>query len=1353
MKQPRIIKKHLLILFIFFSTFSYGDELSFEHIGFEKGLSQITVFSLYQDENAGIWMGTNDGLMHYHGNNVENISSNKIDTELTSGFVSSICGDKQGHVYALINNRIIEYDLKLQRIQLLLLPKNLSLKHISAINYGRNGLWIGTTNMVYFYQNEKTTIYATLPSKNLNITALCQTLDGKLIVGTLEKGVYIIDGAQKQFNFLPSCVNVNMIYEDSKRNIWICTSESGLFKIDNQLQIKAFTNSGSPFNRISSNVVRSVCEDNNGNLWIGTFSGLDKLNLVSNEIQHYGVSSDRRHSLSSQSIRSIIKDTHGIIWIGTYYGGINYFNPDQDIYTYYDFKKSLSDFVYPIIGKIIEDKRGDFWICTDGKGLIYFNKLNKTYQYFSTENSGISGNNIKSIYYDATNDLLWIGTYRNGLNKLNIKTKQFTHFKIGVQNSNVPTEFQETVQNIVPYQGSLLLGTLFGVCCFDVNTCQTKHLAFTETIRDMLIEGNVLWIAKPNGLAKFNLLTGKTERELKQNPQSDISLPKNRISKLLIDSKNRFWIATDGGGIALLNRKNFTVDIFNTSNCGLESNNVSCIAESKYGYLLAGTNKGFSRINVEQKKSINYSSKNGFSLASLTFGSIFNSTSGEVVMGGIDGMTTFREESLTNLGKPYKMRFNDLWVNNQKVSPMDNTGILKQALPYCTELQFLHDHRIISFEFATDNYIKANQPNFQYKLEGFDKQWINFDAKNTINYMNLPSGSYILKVRSQMNEDTKNSQIIELKITILPPLFARWYSFLLYFLLILGLSVWIFRFYQSRLLLRTSLEYERREKEQNEIVNQSKLRFFTNVSHEFRTPLTLILGQLEMLMQSAKIAPNLYKSIVNVHNNALKLHQLISELLDFRKQEQGFKKLKVSEHNLVEYLEEIILSFQEFSKFHGIELKFSTNREEIQVWFDYIELQKVFYNLISNAFKFTPKGGRIFILVEATDSWIRVSVEDSGAGIPKESLDKIFERFYQAENEDDAGLLNKGTGIGLALAKGIVDLHRGKITVQSTKKIGSVFMVELMLGNAHFLNYDYVEVSDNLDESISTYKIQTLLDNDFLKEASDNQSKHFKEKPTLLIVEDNDNLRQMLVQLFESMYNVIEANNGKTALQLAIEKHPDLILSDVMMPEMNGNDMCAKLKENFETCHIPVVLLTAQTSLEQNIDGLKRGADDYITKPFNVKILVTRCNNLLLGRKILQEKFSKQIDISTFNVATNSMDQNFIQRAIEIVEANLDKDVLDVNFLCSEMAIGRRVFFYKMKSITGQTPNDFIQNIRLKKAAWIILNVPNKQISEISEELGYNSVSYFGKCFKAKFGVFPSAYRSAMKGEEEDTSH
>ncbi len=495
----------ILTLHWFCFGFVYPNDITFERLGFEKGLSQITIYSLYQDEHGEVWIGTNDGLMRYSGNSVENVSSTSADLELSSGGVTSICGDKNGHIYALINERIIEYDLNLQKLRLLPLPKTMLSERIMAITFGKNGLWFATSNRVFNYQNENTKLYTIVNKSGVQIITLCETTDGNLMLGTLDDGVYIIDNAQKQFNIIPEKIGIYTIYEDSKQNVWVCTRENGLYKIDIQRQISIFNDKSGPSKSLSGNIVRSVCEDNDNNLWIGTFGGLDKMNLSTYDVKHYGTSTEKRYSLSNQSVRCLMKDNQGTIWVGTYYGGVNYFYPNLNVSQYYDLKKSETDFTYPIVGKIIEDKRGDLWICTDGKGLAHFNRKSRSYRYFSNQNSKIAGNNIKTINYDATNDVLWIGTFRYGLYKLEIKTERITPYSIGGEKSNVPNEYLETVQAIVPYKNFLLLGTLHGLVAFDKNTSKTTQLQITKTIRDFILENDILWVAQPDALVKYNL--------------------------------------------------------------------------------------------------------------------------------------------------------------------------------------------------------------------------------------------------------------------------------------------------------------------------------------------------------------------------------------------------------------------------------------------------------------------------------------------------------------------------------------------------------------------------------------------------------------------------------------------------------------------------------------------------------------------------------------------------------------------------------------------------------------------------------------------------------------------------------
>lgn len=1095
--------KRITLLVLLLLNFLYASsniaELSIEHLGFEKGLSQITVFSLYQDENGGIWIGTNDGLMHYRGNTVENLSTSRPKMDLASGIVTSICGDGKGHVYALINNKIVEYDLKKEDLHFLSLPKDLMNKRITAIAKGLNGMWIGMSNGIYQYQNGNTIRYTFLSNPNTIISALCETSKSKLFVGTSDMGAFIIDNAQKEFHVLPQCGTVNSITEDSKKNIWICSNENGLYKIDNQLNVKLFTVGGDPTQKISSNVVRSVCEDNNDNLWIGTFSGLDKMNLSTSQIEHYGLSSDQRHSLSSNSIRCITKDKQGTIWLGTYYGGINYFNPEPEIFKFYEFKKTQSDFSYPIIGKIVEDKRGDYWICSDGKGLIYFNKAKDAYFYFSTTNSAISGNNIKSIYYDQLHDGLWIGTYRNGINWLDIASKRFTHFKIGAPNSTISNELQETVQSIVPYNDKLFLGTLFGIFSFDIKSGIATHILLSNSIRDMLIEGNYLWIAGQDGLTKFDLVSNKILKVYIQNTQQTNNLPKNRITKLYLDRKKRLWLSTDGSGLAVLDKKTDKFILYNTYSCGMESDNVSCLSESKYGYILAGTNKGFSRIDVERNKSYNYSSKNGFPILSMSYGSITASRDGQLLMGGIDGMAIFKEDALTNSGKDFNMKFTGLWVNNRKVLPDDETGILKQALPYIQEIEFKYDQKIIAFEFATDNFIKANQPNFQYKLEGFDKQWLEFDQKNPITYMNLPSGTYTLKVRSLLQQAADDKGGIELKIIVLPPIYARWYAYLLYIILITGIAAWIIRFYQSRLILRTSLQYERREKEQNEIVNQSKLRFFTNISHEFRTSLTLSIVSIEKLGRNRNEVPQeMQKKHLTIQRNASILLRLINQLVDFRKFEQSKMILNVSQENIVAFLENISSSFSDLVLNKKIRFNFTHSASEIMAWIDADKIEKNIYNFLSNAFKFTPGGGQIELDVDEDNDFIKISVKDTGVGIPEDSQHHIFELFYQSKRNKQNS--SGGTGIGLSFSKGFAELHHGDIRFTSCEGEGCCFVVTLKKGFSHFETSElqgHQPISESMDRPLLSHLGELKMDD---VAAPVRVAGH---KSTILIVEDN----------------------------------------------------------------------------------------------------------------------------------------------------------------------------------------------------------------------------------------------------------
>ena len=553
------------------------------------------------------------------------------------------------------------------------------------------------------------------------------------------------------------------------------------------------------------------------------------------------------------------------------------------------------------------------------------------------------------------------------------------------------------------------------------------------------------------------------------------------------------------------------------------------------------------------------------------------------------------------------------------------------------------------------------------------------------------------------------------------------------------------RFKTRLAALKSSLEFERKEKERIEELNQVKLRFFTNISHEFRTPLTLILGQIEVLMQM-DLGTTIYNRILRIYKNAWHMRNLISELLDFRKQEQGYLKLKVEEQNLVTFTRQIYMCFYEYAQKKEITYRFDNVEETISVWFDSKQLQKVIFNLLSNAFKYTPNKGSIRVEVRMLASQAIVSVCDTGVGIPEEHISKIFERFYQTDNSSSFTL---GTGIGLALAKGIMNMHHGKIDVESTVGKGTKFTLSLPLGNRHFSDEEMATVESResviISEAVPMLPFEQIMD---VEEEKTKVQENIKEedKPIILLVDDNEELLSMLEDLFLPIYKVYIAHDGREGLEMARQIQPDLIISDVMMPEMSGKELCYKIKTNVELSHISVVLLTAQTSVEYVVEGLMFGADDYVTKPFNVKVLIARCNNLIKNKKRLIAHYAgKTITESPVTEAINERDKELLAKCVNIIKENFENPAFDVTALASELCVGRSKLYMQFKQMTGLTPNEFILKIKLDEAMSLLKNHPELNISEISIRLGFSSPRYFSKSFKAFFGVAPQTVRSRKK--------
>lgn len=634
---------------------------------------------------------------------------------------------------------------------------------------------------------------------------------------------------------------------------------------------------------------------------------------------------------------------------------------------------------------------------------------------------------------------------------------------------------------------------------------------------------------------------------------------------------------------------------------------------------------------------------------------------------------------------------------------------------------------------------------------GFDKKWIK-TSQTEVHYTNLDPGTYTLRVAAINNSSNQSGDItdkeISMQLTISAPWYATWWAFLLYIISFIGC---LYYFISSRIAKRTlalSLEKERFEKQQIEQLNQEKLVFFTNVSHEFRTPLTLIISHIDIILQKSSLNPSIYNQILKIRKNAQQMSNLISELLEFRKLEQNHKTLQISQQDITPFLKEIYFSFVDYAHLRNIHYDFQLSETPTLCWFDSQLLEKVFFNLLSNAFKYTPDNGNIIISGRTTDNEVEISISDTGSGIAKNDVSQIFARFFQANNQKPGEYSSPGTGIGLALSKTIVEKHHGTITVDSTLGKGSTFTVRLPRNADVFQADKNIQLSNQQQESsIVPGSLDVLPETDTYLTESVHTENAEEKTHTVLLVEDNEELLQLLTELFSPFYEVICATNGEEGLKQVYEHKIDLIISDIMMPKMSGTEMCLQIKNNIDYCHIPLILLTALNSTEQNIEGLNRGADDYITKPFHAQLLLARANNLIRSRLLMQHQFDKKPISEIDLTCINPLDKDILKRTAESIEQHIDDTEYDIPVLCKEVGIGRSLLYTKFKALTGMTPNNFILNYRLKHAAALLQQYPDIPIAEVSDRCGFSSPVYFSRCFKNQYGCTPQNYRKEKKTE------
>ena len=1316
----------------------YGQNITFNHLTTDDGLSQFSVNSLYVDENGILWIGTREGLNRYNGDDIQTYKLQKNNpNSLFCNTVSRITGNHNGKIYLLCTEGVAEFNLATPKFTTLIQG------NINSIYYN-DGLFIGKKNEIYRY-NEETgnfDLYYQLPDRNLEIVCIHISKD-VLWLGTTTNGVYCLNIDKKELTHPIQKGNITSFYQDSESELWIGSWEEGLFRVKADGTIENFKYNAKDPHSLSSNFVRACCEDNLGNIWIGTFNGLNRYNKITGLFQNHTANDTQADGLTHSSIWCIVKDNQGTLWLGTYFGGVNYFNPEYEIYTRYSYssneKKGLSN---PVVGRTIEDKDGNLWIGTEGGGLNYYNRRTREFKWYRPQEgrNSISHNNVKALYYDADKEIIWIGTHLGGLNKLDIRSGHFTHYRMEEGNPN--TLPSDIIRDIIPYKSLLIIATQNGVCLFDPANGQCQQLfkdskegKSIKMVADVTFDSEgTLWIAATGeGVFSYRFDTCKLTnyRHDATNPNS---LSNNNVNNITQDSKGNLWFSTSGSGLDLYRPATNDFENFDKERNGLASD---CIYETQEspssGKLLLITNEGFSIFNYKNKTFNNYSAENGFPLTAVNENALCVTCDGEIFLGGIQGMISFHEMELNFTPKPYKIILSRLIVNGREISVGDKTGILQHSLCHTGEITLNADQSMFSIEFATSNYIPANKDDIIYRLEGFSNEWTSTRGLHTITYTNLNAGTYTLLIKPEGKDENLCPQA-QLTIHVLPPYYKTTLAYFIY-IIITGAVLWyLIRAYKSKIKLRESLKYEQKHIQDVEALNQSKLRFFTNISHEFRTPLTLIVAQVETLLQLQNFTPAIYNKILGIYKNSIQLRELITELLDFRKQEQGHMKIKVSPHNIVNFLYENYLLFLEYASVKQINFNFEKETDELEVWYDQKQMQKVINNLLSNAIKHTEKEDTITLSVKEERNNVIICVKDTGSGIDAKEIDKIFDRFYQIEPTGSTDAGKSGTGIGLALTKGIIELHHGSIRVESELGKGTSFIVTLRLGNEFFTEE---QINRNPD-CVHQIEISKSEADAFLKtELEENAPIKRIPDAKLLIVEDNESIREMLANIFKPFYQILMAANGEEGWELVRSEMPCIVVSDVVMPKMSGTELCKLIKTDFNTCHIPVVLLTARTAIELNIEGLRIGADDYITKPFQLTLLLVKIKSLLKNKENLLKNYSNIIAFEMQKPNIDSADKEFLQQAINCVYEHLDDIKFDQQAFADAMRVSKSTLYRKLKSLSNEGPSVFISDIRLQTAYKILSDNPSMRISDLAYTVGYNDPKYFSSCFKKKFKVLP----------------
>lgn len=1368
--------KFRVIVILFFIINSSFSQNTFENYRFRlvnNETSKSGIYTIAQDQFGVMWMGTNGaGLYRYDGINYIGYEQNsKNSNSINSNLIYTVYVDTQNHLWVGTDEGLCLYNRNLDTFENIDLRKKsgketvISVKSIIEDNHGN--LFLGTFNHGLLKLNIKSreisNIKLDVPTTtNYLINSLVKDKKGIIYLGT-NFGLKVVDPLKNEVqkvsitkdNQLLSGSIVSMSF-DSKQNLWIGNGYKGLVKADLYSKVKqavsypvtgkrimsivttdpqtiicATENDGliilndqgivqkkylnSKYNdrSLSSNSVWSLFLDKENRIWLGYYNkGLGVFDRINTKVRGIESLPGNTQSLQTNCVTGIAKDHEGHLWISMEGGGVDVYNPEDKSFKHITKtdKSFYSGITNDNITKVFIDKKQNIWLASWNEGIFFLKKGSRTFINYSTKNtSGLTSDNIMSIAEDSRG-VIWIGTFSKGLHYYTPSDGQFHHcnaksfYKSGLANLDIR-------KVIVDSDDTVWVGSTTGL----YNVTTNDFVSFSVTsLRDKMSE------------------------KLKNHKST------HTINTLYQAKNKEIWIGTDGAGLFSYNKRTAAVKWYINFN-GLHQKSIASIVESNDGHIWLSGKKGISALDLKNKTTINYSTYDGLLGNDFNNNSVLKDENGILYFGGYEGLNYFDPANLVKSKKQLPIYFTDLKLFNKSVRPLEKNSPLIKVISETKRIILKHDQSVFTIDFIGINYSFPARNEFAYYLEGFEDSWNYVGSKRSATYTNLAPGKYVFKVKAAEKNGVWSQTPLELKIEILPPWWKTSFAYLFYSLLLLAAIHFGNQYYQNRFKQRQMIQFEKKKAIQIEKLNDKKLQFFTNISHEFRTPLTLILNPLADIIKnnSPELPGGVLNKLQTIQKSSDRLSRLINELMDFNQLQFTKMPLKVQLIDIVTFTKEIVSYFDEEAFSRGIQLEFESNKTVLKDWVDPKMFEKIIFNVISNAFKVTPDNGKIMIKVVVNEQLIHfplisspynnpsfeIIVEDTGAGLDKKDIKRIFDRFYQVNN------LNKAyygsTGIGLEVVRGFVELHKGIIEVKSKLGVGTTFKLLFPIGKEFFNENEIVLEEFKKEKKISFAPIIETTP-ELSQEDQEKQDRTY----TILIVEDNVELRNYLKNELKKEYKVITAENGQVGLELALQKLPDLILTDVIMPVMSGLELCAAIKSDLKTSHIPLMMLSAKALVKDRLEGIDSGADMYLSKPFDMDILRSSLVQLLKSRQIMFNKFYNGLTPKA-KEKTTTLDNEFIKNVLNYINENISEYDLSVEVLASKVFLSRSQLYRKIKTLTGISVNEFIRNVRLEKAKELI-ELGNDNITEISIKVGFSSPSYFTKCYREKFGFLPT---------------